>query len=175
MGHLLGDRGSGFWIGRIGLARAVEDFEHRRSTGLRRRAERRFGPLDGLLDELQREVQPVARIASFSRDVAALARTGDAASARIWMDAGSALGESASDAADHVFSSRLPVRVTITGGLAGGSPLLLPAVLAVLEERRAGSTVRSVRQGALRGAVRLARDPGYAAWFPGAVLEHRRP
>ena len=171
LGYLLGDRGSGYWIGREGLAQAVGDCDRERATGLRTKAERRFGRLSLLLDNLQGDVHPVVRIAAFARDVAALANAGDRAAARIYARAGRELGDSAVAAADQVFPAKQAIRITLTGGLASSSALLLPAVLARIERRRPGSTTRAVPHGPLSGALRLAQDPAVAGWFPGGILE----
>jgi glucosamine kinase len=171
LGSLLGDRGSGYWIGREGLAQAIRDDDRGRPTPLQTTAEARFGRLARLVDSLQRDVHPVARIAAFARDVAVLANAGDRAAATIYARAGRELGDSAAAAADRVFPAKHAVCITLTGGLAESSALLLPAALARIERRRPGSTCRAVPHGSLLGALRLARDPALAGWFPGGLLE----
>lgn len=173
LGHVLGDRGSGFWIGREALAGAIDgDRNDTEFSGLRTQAQARFGPLDALVDALERTSDQVVSVAGFASDVAVLAKTGDPAAVRIWREAGRALGRSALAAASRVFARGAPVRVTLTGGLAASASLLLPAMTSVIQMARPDSSVRPVRNGPIRGAVLLARHPTYAGWFPGAVAEH---
>ena len=173
LGHLVGDWGSGYWIGREGLARAIRDNDRGRTTGLRTKAEARFGRLPLLVDGLLRDVHPVTQIAAFTSDVAALANAGDRVAATIFARAGRELGESAAAAADQVFPAGQAIRVTLTGGLAASGALLLPALLARIERRRPVSPGRVVQQGSLLGALRLAQDPALAGWFPGGLLRAR--
>ncbi|HET9770573.1 MAG TPA: hypothetical protein VFS16_06775, partial [Acidimicrobiia bacterium] len=89
-GHLLGDTGSGFWIGRRGLDAALRAHDGRGggSPRLARLVERDIGPLDRLPDMAARAgAGPVAAIASFSVQVAEAASEGDEIARFIWLEA----------------------------------------------------------------------------------------
>ncbi|MFZ2242112.1 MAG: BadF/BadG/BcrA/BcrD ATPase family protein, partial [Gordonia amarae] len=81
-GHLLGDAGSAYWIGRAGLDAAMRAFDGRAEpTALMRAAIDEFGPLPDLYMVLQADPARVSRIAGFARTVDRL--TGDTAAAAI--------------------------------------------------------------------------------------------
>src|SRR5438477_8507216 len=97
-GHLLGDVGSGFWIGRRGLDAALRAHDGRSggSPLLARLVERDVGPLDRLPEIAARAgAGPVAAIASFSVQVAEAAAEGDDIARYIWLEAAAALADSA--------------------------------------------------------------------------------
>jgi N-acetylglucosamine kinase-like BadF-type ATPase len=171
LGYLLGDLGSGFWIGREALASALSRASGRSgSDELLRRAIDHFGPVAELVDRLSRSRDPVPLVAGFTLLVAEAARSGDPISQRIWTDAGRALAISACNAADGVFPHASPVTVTLTGGLASAEDLLLLPLDQTLQQRRPGTTVRARDQGPLQGAIDLGLHPEFADWFPQQVL-----
>jgi N-acetylglucosamine kinase-like BadF-type ATPase len=172
LGHALGDRGGGFWIAREGLWLALARVGRAGSPVLVERATERFGPLDRVADAFHEREDRVAWIAGFTRDLSRLAPS-DAAVAALWAEAGTHLGASACLAADRVFPHRTSIPVRLAGGLARAATLLAPTLLARVLRDRPGSTVRTARDGPAKGTVRLARDERLAAWFPGAILEHR--
>ncbi|WP_282699961.1 BadF/BadG/BcrA/BcrD ATPase family protein [Streptomyces sp. CC219B] len=154
-GHLLGDCGSGAWIGRAGLEAAMRAYDGRPggSAGLRARAEDLFGPLTGLPGKLYPRTDRPAVLASFAPQVAACA-DGDPVAAGILRTAAGHIG----DAAAAVCPDTADAQVAFTGGLFRiGEPLLAP-----LEEelaRRLPHARRVPPAGdPLRGAVRIARD-----------------
>lgn len=72
-GHLLGDCGSGAWIGRAGLEAALRAYDGREggSAALRERAEAVFGaPMSGLPGQLYPRTDRAAVLASFAPEVA---------------------------------------------------------------------------------------------------------
>ncbi|MFE2106529.1 BadF/BadG/BcrA/BcrD ATPase family protein, partial [Kitasatospora sp. NPDC059463] len=77
-GHLLGDCGSGGWLGRAGLEAALRAYDGRPggSPLLLAAAERRYGPVTGLPAALQPHPDRAARLAAFSPDVAEAAARG---------------------------------------------------------------------------------------------------
>ncbi|MFI6846462.1 ATPase [Kitasatospora sp. NBC_00085] len=77
-GQLLGDCGSGGWIGRAGLEAALRAYDGRAggSPALLAAAEQRYGPVTGLPAALQPRPDRAALLAAFAPDVAAAADTG---------------------------------------------------------------------------------------------------
>ncbi|MFF9896916.1 N-acetylglucosamine kinase [Streptomyces longispororuber] len=95
-GHLLGDCGSGAWIGRAGLEAAMRSHDGRRggSAALRARAEETFGrPLAELPGLLYPRPDRPAVLASFAPEVGRCAADGDPVAVRV-------LGEAAAHIAD---------------------------------------------------------------------------
>ncbi|MFD2078530.1 N-acetylglucosamine kinase [Actinopolymorpha cephalotaxi] len=91
-GHLLGDEGGGFAVGRHGLRAALAAYDGRGPrTALAAAAVDRFGPLDGLPRRLYGTGATVADVAGFSRQVAEAARAGDPVAVGIWRDGVAAL------------------------------------------------------------------------------------
>ncbi|WP_369227328.1 N-acetylglucosamine kinase [Streptomyces sp. R39] len=155
-GHLLGDCGSGAWIGRAGLEAALRAFDGRDggSAALRAAAEERFGPLPGLPGQLYPRADRPAVLASFAPDVADCAAAGDPVAAAILGAAARHLAESAATVCP---TSGAP-RLALTGGLFKlGDPLLVP-----LAEELARLLPRARQVPAegdpLHGAVRVASD-----------------
>jgi len=118
-GPLLGDEGSGGWIGLHGVRTALRAADGRGPlTALRASAERLFGPPAGWPAKLD----PARTMAHFAPEVARAAAAGDAMADSILCDAAGYLAATARDAA-----SAFPpgARCTITGGLVGlGAPLM---------------------------------------------------
>lgn len=154
-GHLLGDCGSGAWIGRAGLEAALRAYDGRPggSAGLLARAEERFGPMPGLPGLIYPRQDRPAVLASFAPQVADCARD-DAVAAGILRAAARHLAESAA----AVCPSGGEPRIALTGGLfAMGDPLLVP--LADELARRLPHAVRVPAEGdPLDGAVRIATE-----------------
>lgn len=124
-GHLLGDCGSGAWIGRAGLEAAMRAFDGRRggSPALLARAEERFGPAAGLPGALYPRPDRPAVLASFAPDVADCATAGDPVSTGILRQAAVHVAE----AAAAVCPAGEASEVALTGGLFKmGDPLLVP-------------------------------------------------
>ena len=94
VGGMIGDEGSGWWIGRQGLIAAISAADGRwnASPALLARLEARFGAVSAFPAQLAAETSPVAVVASFAKDVADAARDGDAIAARIWEQAGDHIG-----------------------------------------------------------------------------------
>ncbi|KUN17103.1 ATPase [Streptomyces antibioticus] len=154
-GHLLGDCGSGAWIGRAGLEAALRAYDGRPggSAGLLARAEGEFGPLAGLPGLLYPRPDRPAVLASFAPHVAACA-DGDPVATGILHTAARHIAESAA----AVCPTGGEPQVAVTGGLFKmGAPLLVP-----LDEELAKRLPHARRVEAagdpLRGAVRIATD-----------------
>ncbi|MER5634534.1 ATPase [Streptomyces nitrosporeus] len=181
-GHLLGDGGSGAWIGRAGLDAAMRAHDGRRggSGALLARLEAVFGPASGLPGLLYPRTDRPALLASFAPEVAACA-AGDGVAAGILRAAAAhiaeaaaavcppprpkgprlAAGEPHAPAAPHgprePHKTYEPYEVALTGGLFKmGEPLLAP----LREEfARQVPQARVVRADGdpLEGAVETAR------------------
>lgn len=158
-GHLLGDAGGGFAVGRAGLDAALRHHDGRGgSAELARRARRRFDDLDGLAARLHRSVDAVRTVAGFAVDVAAAARAGDATAERIWQDAATELADTAAAAARRAFGEK-PVRVSWAGGLFAAGRMLLTPLRRALATAHPAARLVSPAGDALDGAARLARAP----------------
>ncbi|MFE7276597.1 N-acetylglucosamine kinase [Streptomyces sp. NPDC057623] len=152
-GHLLGDCGSGAWIGRAGLEAASRAYDGRPdgSVGLLAAAEELFGPMPGLPGKLYPRPDRPAVLASFAPQVGARA-DGDPVAAGILRAAARHMADSAA----AVCPATGEPLVALTGGLFKmGAPLLVP-----LEEElsRRLPHARHVPAAGdpLQGAVRIA-------------------
>ncbi|MBN0043535.1 ATPase [Streptomyces actuosus] len=155
-GHLLGDCGSGAWIGRAGLEAALRAYDGRSggSAGLLARAEEAFGPVQGLPGRLYPRRDRPAVLASFAPQVAGCAADGDPVAVGILASAARHMAESAR----AVCPDGGQPLVALTGGLCRmGDPLLAPLAL---ELTRLLPHARRVPAAGdpLHGAVRLAVD-----------------
>ncbi|UKJ62942.1 ATPase [Cellulosimicrobium cellulans] len=162
-GHLLGDLGSGSWIGAQGLRAAVAAHDGRDNGGsaaLLAVATERFGPVPTWPEQLYTRPDRAQVLASFTPDVAAAARDGDAVARQVLAGAGTHLATTLAAA----LVDGVPPLAAATGGVLGIGPLLTDAFRARLAVLRpdvelvdpAGTPL----DGALRLAARLATDPG---------------
>ncbi len=165
-GHLLGDAGSGFDIGRRALDRALREEDGRvRPSGLRDLAVRRFGPLGALPGRLSAAERPAEAVAAFAADVAEAAASGDAAACALLADAGRELAGTVAAAARRVFpDAGGPVPVAWTGGLVRAGTILTGPLTQELAALLPHGEPRPARGDALDGglvlAQTLAHDPG---------------
>jgi N-acetylglucosamine kinase-like BadF-type ATPase len=167
-GHLLGDCGSGAWIGRAGLEAALRAHDGRPggSTQLLARAEELFGPAPGLPGCLYPRADRPAVLASFAPQVGACAGS-DPVAADILRAAARHMAGSAA----AVCPAGGEPRVAVTGGLFNlGAPLLVPLeeeLTRALPHARRVTAVGDPLSGALRIAADLAAGtltlPGDAA------------
>ncbi|MFL3866588.1 ATPase [Streptomyces griseobrunneus] len=158
-GHLLGDNGSGAWIGRAGLEAAMRAHDGRRggSPALLDRLRAVFGPAEELPGLLYPRSDRPAVLASFAPEVAACAGA-DAIAAEILRRAGVHIAEAAAavcpkDGAEADGGCE----VALTGGLFRmGEPLIGPVreELARLVPR---ARVTTGTGDPLTGALRIAR------------------
>ncbi|MFC7966180.1 N-acetylglucosamine kinase [Streptomyces cinereoruber] len=152
-GHLLGDCGSGAWIGRAGLEAAMRAYDGRRggSAALLDRAEKLFGPAAGLPGALYPRTDRPAVLASFAPEVGRCAPE-DPVAADILARAGAHVAE----AAGAVCPAGPGAVVALTGGLFRmGDPLLVPLRSALGELLPHARTVEAAGDP-LAGAVALA-------------------
>jgi N-acetylglucosamine kinase-like BadF-type ATPase len=174
-GHLLGDAGSGFWIGRRGLDAALRAHDGRGggSALLARLVERDVGPLDRLPEMAARAgAGPVAAIASFSRQVAEAAGAGDEVARFIWLEAAAALADSAVACARRLQPGTLtPTAISWVGGLfAAPDNLLLDPFLARVRAVFPAADLMPPAGDALVGTARLA-TPGSRGALAGLVFD----
>lgn len=174
-GYLLGDAGSGFDVGRQGLAAAMAAYDGRQETVLATAAQGRFGPLAGLPGRVYADPEPVHVLASFARDVAVAAREGDVVALRIWDRAAAAVARAIGAALRGAQLDGEHRRVSFAGSL-GQLDLLQERVVVRLEQDAAPVTIVPPRAGALGGAG-LLLDPRVRRWLgPLAhVFTARRP
>lgn len=161
-GAMLGDEGSGWWIGRRGLIAALSAHDGRSggSTALLRAAEQRFGPVGDLPRAISRSASPRASVAQFAVDVATVARNGDETAISIWSRAGSLIGETIAAAATRS-GHRDRVDYALTGRVARASELLLPSLEHALRGEGLDATLVPAGADGLQGAEVLSRtdDP----------------
>ena len=96
-GHLLGDHGSGAWIGMQGLQAALRAHDGRigGSPALRERMTAHFGHPFDLVAFVYESESAGHRLASFTPSVAEAARAGDPVALQIWTEAGRQIGQTA--------------------------------------------------------------------------------
>lgn len=165
-GYLFGDAGSGFAIGRAGLAAALRHDDGRLggSAALAAAATARFAPQGGSLRQVAAAfyggsdpTRRVARVASFAPDVAEAARAGDPVAAGIWQEAVTELAATLTAAC-----AALPPacrQVVLVGSLSEVEDLLVAPLRARLAAADRGIDMRTGDGDALAGAARLAHRP----------------
>ncbi len=175
VGHLLGDDGMRFWLGRRGLADALAAADGRGgSDALLALATRRFGDAAAIPECVYGDPSPPACVASFAVDVLAAAASRDPAAEAIVSEAGALLARTADAAARRVFGDR-SVSVLMTGGLMGRPGPLVDALTRAIERRRPGTRVVRADLRPLDGSAFLARVPErLGQWFRGLYSEARR-
>lgn len=174
-GHLLGDSGSGFWIGRRGLDAALRAHDGRTggSPLLARLVERDVGPLDKLPEMAARAgAGPVAAIASFSVQVAEAAAAGDDVARHIWREAATHLADSAVACARRLNpNSASPIALAWLGGLfRAPEALLLEPFLGRIRATFPAADLMPPAGDALAGAARLA-TPAARGALAGLVFD----
>ncbi|MEU6254560.1 BadF/BadG/BcrA/BcrD ATPase family protein [Streptomyces sp. NPDC047043] len=154
-GHLLGDCGSGAWIGRAGLEAALRAHDGRPggSVGLLARATEVFGPMPGLPGRLYPRPDRPAVLASFAPQVADCADA-DPVAADILRAAARHMAESAA----AVCPATGEPRVAVTGGLFKMGDALLVPLKEELARRLPHAPLVPSAGDPLAGAVRIADD-----------------
>ncbi|MFG2602194.1 N-acetylglucosamine kinase [Streptomyces sp. NPDC048514] len=154
-GHLLGDCGSGAWIGRAGLEAALRAYDGRDggSVSLLAGAEEQFGPPPGLPGLLYPRTDRPAVLASFAPRVAACAAH-DPVAAGILRTAARHLAESAA----AVCPSAGEPDVALTGGLFKLGEALLRPLREEFTSRLPHARQVPAGGDPLHGSVRIALD-----------------
>lgn len=172
LGYELGDRGSGYWIGRTALRAALLEEEGGVTAGqesmLLIAARGRLG--DDLRHRLAIAPPSVEEVAAFARAVAEAARRGDLSAARILAEAGTELARSAGIALRRADDDG-PVEVCLVGGLVAAGPALTGSLAAGLPP---GCRLIDARGDALDGALLLARQhpDTYGDLLSSFVIDH---
>jgi N-acetylglucosamine kinase-like BadF-type ATPase len=158
-GYLIGDAGSGFAVGRAGLAAAMRHHDGRRggSERLARLAVDRYGPLAELPGRLHSDPAPARAVASFAPAVAQAARDGDPAAATIWRDAVSELADTAIAACRALADQDR--QVAVTGSLFDLTDLVTDPFSITMAARLPDVVVHRATGDAVVGAARLAIGP----------------
>ena len=160
-GYLLGDEGSGYWIGREALRVLLATLEGRRPSGALSTALARTIGRDRLTDTLAwlyAGQDQVERLAAFAPLVARAALEGDSAAHEILTGAGSALAEAAAAAARQVWPQAAPegLRVARCGGVWSAGGALLEAFESTLRHALPSAVPMPPQLPPIGGAVLLA-------------------
>ena len=158
-GYVLGDEGSGYWMGRLALRAVVREADRRgRATALTPRVLRHFGaarPSD-LVHAVYARGQRPAALSALAGEVQAAARDGDGVARQI-IDAGAqALVSAAESVALRLGLNDEAFTFVLAGGIFRGVPLLADEVTARLPAVAPRAVVRPLAGEPAEGAVRLA-------------------
>ncbi|MBZ6079154.1 N-acetylglucosamine kinase [Microvirga puerhi] len=168
-GGELGDHGSGYWIGREGIRRALRG----RDAGIRGRlldaVERRFGPADRLPELWRSGAVTPDRVAALAYDIAEIARQGDEVARAIWAEAGIHLAQTVSFALRKSGMDRQDVPVAATGGLFAALDLIGSTFEETLRQMNPQAFMVSAIADPLMGALELIMLPNTAAF--GSLVE----
>ncbi|MEU6710969.1 BadF/BadG/BcrA/BcrD ATPase family protein [Nonomuraea sp. NPDC046802] len=153
-GHLLGDHGSGTWVGQQGLHAALRAHDGRAggSPALLERMTALFGPPLDLVALVYESASPAHCLASFAPSVAEAARAGDPVSRRIWTEAGRQLAQTAVAAA-----SGLEPVFSWGGRLFDAADLLMEPFQSAVSALLPGARFAAPRGTSADGALALAR------------------
>lgn len=158
-GYLLGDEGSGYWMGRLALRAVVREADRRgRATALTSLVLGHFRvdrPADLIHEIYSRALQP-AVIAALAAHVQTAGAQGDAVAAAIIESGAQALVSAAEAVAIRLGMQADPFDIVLAGGLFRGMPLLARAVVDLLPAAAPRSRIRMLEGEAATGAVRLA-------------------
>ncbi|MFC4950456.1 N-acetylglucosamine kinase [Pseudonocardia sp. GCM10023141] len=168
-GHLFGDDGSGFAIGRAGIAAALRAYDGRGpTTALLNSTGRRFGAPGQLAQVLYTSPTVVDDVARFAVEVLDAAAAGDAVAAGIVTAAGGELARTAAAGIEAIPGSD-DVAVAATGRLVESGTALREAFHAALAGVPRARPVPAAGSP-LDGACLLASTPEPLAYLP---LMHR--
>jgi len=172
-GHLYGDDGSAFAIGRAGIAAVLRAVDGRgAATALSASAVSRFGPLDGLPLRLYTSRRVIDDTARFAPDVVASAGSGDVVAAGIVARAGRELARTVATAVSALpGTARVPV-AHVGRLLSSGGPLA-DAYRSSLAEAVPRATQVPAAGSALDGALRLAGTPSLLPGYGSHVHVYR--
>ncbi|WP_096714138.1 N-acetylglucosamine kinase [Microbacterium sp. SZ1] len=162
-GYLLGDFGSGFWIGQRGLQAALDAQEGRGEPTTLSDRTRRLGSAADIYIQAMGSTPPPKFVAEFAPDVLAAAGEGDAVALDI-------VRAAAAELARTIRAARIAVGpVGLTGGLVR-SPLFVREVRAALGRADVPADELLVRaDAALEGARVVAEDVTIRSAFAGLI------
>lgn len=158
-GHIMGDAGSGYWIGQEALIAVMRHYDGRGTqTKLTEVLTERWPDLSEAYIELQAQPDRVATVASFAASVAELADT-DAIAAQICQRAGNELALSVATALGRVgLQQQSEVPVAAIGGVFEGRHVRR-AFTQELQSLSPGAQVQEVSGNGLDGVQLLAGLP----------------
>lgn len=155
-GYLVGDAGSGYWIGRSALDAVLRAYDGRGpETSLRPLVEADFGPLADLYLVLQADEYKVSRVASWARVVSEHAAAGDRVCIDISQRAGAELAWSAVTGLRIVGETRPDPAVSVLGKVFA-NPLVLEAFQTGVQQHHPMAAFLSPRATGLEGAALLS-------------------
>jgi glucosamine kinase len=158
-GYILGDEGSGYYVGRRGLASALRAHEGRGgSEALWRLAEARLGTPGLIKQRVYGAPNPASEVAAFARAVAEAAREGDAEAAGIWAAAAREVASTTVATLRRVFDPGYPAAVSWTGGLFEARDLMLEPFKRHVTKLWPTAQLLAPKGTALDGAELLARS-----------------
>ena len=154
-GVLLGDEGSGAWIGAHGISAALHFADHRTTLSARllRELERKFGTVADAVRAIHGSPSIAHTVAAFAPSVATAAHDGDPVAVQIWQEAGRRLAKSALAA-----SRGLPPTFSWGGRLFDVGKLLTRSFREELLRGSPEAVLRPPRGDAASGALLLAAD-----------------
>lgn len=161
-GWMVGDSGSGAWLGRVGLDAALRAHDGRPggSPRVARAAAERFGPLDRLPARLHGAASPAREIAGFVPELAAAARAGDPVARDAFARAVEQLTDTvaaACRAAGPPSSASSPeLALAVVGGLTALQDLVVAPLMDAVTTSHPTIRARPPAGDALAGARRLA-------------------
>jgi glucosamine kinase len=164
-GYVLGDAGSGYEIGRKGLAAALRAHDGRQggSALLAELAAAALGPLDEVVQAVHGASNPISVVGAFAEQVAIAARRGDEVAGLLWAEAAAELATSALAAAARACAPGEAAVLSWTGSLFEAVDLLLEPFLAHVEAGRRpggpGLEAQPPLGSALDGGYQLASAP----------------
>lgn len=157
-GNIMGDAGSGYWIGREVLDAAMRAHDGRgRPTTLTDVVQREFSRLESAYIELQNDPARVRRVAAFARAAAELAPS-DAVARDIIERAGAELAGSVVAAWERVGDGAEDPHVCTLGGVFRGA-LITAAFAEHVHARYPGATIAHGHPHALDGVESLTNLP----------------
>ena len=158
-GHVLGDEGSGYWIGRRALAAVMRDADGRGGeTALRPRVLARFG-LDRaseLVPLIYDQGLALPVVASLGSLVQEARDAGDREAGMILQEAADELVLAATSVVSRLEMANQPFTFVLSGGMFHAVPWLVPEVSAGLTNLAPMASVRKLEVEPATGAVHLA-------------------
>ncbi|CAN5173959.1 BadF/BadG/BcrA/BcrD ATPase family protein [soil metagenome] len=165
-GYLMGDAGSGFWIGRAALEAVMRGHDGRGpATALTEFARAEFVDLEQAYIELQSDAGRVRRIAGYARWVSETADT-DAVSARISADAAAELVVSVATGLRRVGEGESTAPIVCGLGGVLRSPAIASAFVSGLSSMWPQVDIRTTRGSGLDGAALLPSIDTSSALHP---------
>lgn len=158
-GYVLGDRGSGYWIGVKTVRAALRSADRGEFSELRRIVMDRWGDIHEITSRWRESVPTPEEVASIVPAVATVARDGDAIANAIWRRAGSLLGESVADVLRATEMTVAHAPVAGAGGLFAASDLLEPGFSEAVESEFPEAEIIPAAGEPLAGSMVLASSP----------------